>query len=75
MDTGRRVIQKIFSNPQKYSDNDGHSGEEEGNRLMRHLAALPCLPLVYRWRLTQPLWPSVLYIRSQVSWECSIETL
>ena len=55
MNTGRRVIQKIFSNLQKYSENDGQSGEEEGNRLMRHLAALPCFLLVYRPSLCGPL--------------------
>ena len=39
---------KIFCHLEKYSDEDGESGEEEGDWLVRHLAALPCFPLVYR---------------------------
>ena len=39
---------KIFCDLEKYSDEDGESGEEEGDWLVRHLAALPCFPLVYR---------------------------
>ena len=41
-------MQKIFCHLKKYSDEDGESGEEEGDWLVRHLAALPCFPLVYR---------------------------
>ena len=39
---------KIFCDLKKYLDEDGESGEEEGDWLVRHLAALPCFPLVYR---------------------------